>query len=165
MHILDCKGVAASVYGNLLATLIKEPRLGRSQQARLDAIQHDIDTWYAAHPGVLRLPRLTPASLINAGCADLHGPAIKSAMCRHAAPMFVALARAHVVSPTAHDEAIRKVTSALEEFYIILGRSPMFLANAQVQRLTVVCMDVGINYQRFRGICVDQCRLFLESQT
>ena len=39
MHVMDCKGVAALIFGGVLASLIRRPSLGRSQVERLGRIQ------------------------------------------------------------------------------------------------------------------------------
>ena len=58
MHVMDCKGVAASVWGSILAALVSDPGMGRNQQVRLHHINMFMKAWYNDHPGVCKLPKL-----------------------------------------------------------------------------------------------------------
>ena len=58
MHAMDCKGVAASVWGSILAALVSDPGMGRHQQVRLHQINMFMKAWCNDHPGVCKLPKL-----------------------------------------------------------------------------------------------------------
>ena len=90
MHVMDCKGVTASVWGSVLAALCSDPAVGRNQQARLHRVNLFMKAWYSNHPGTCRLPPLHLGNLFLEGWADLHGSAIKAviAITREAAPLF-----------------------------------------------------------------------------
>ena len=92
MHVMDCKGVAALIFGGVLASLTRRPSLGRSQVERLGRIQRFMRKWYDDHPGTHRLPKITLPMLVLDEWADLHAPNIKAANTRQAAPLFAAMA-------------------------------------------------------------------------
>ena len=73
--------------------------------------------WYDDHPGKHRLPKITLPMLEFDGWADLHGPAIKAANTRQAAPLFAAMTAGFCSEPNELDIQLREVTTKLNEFY------------------------------------------------
>eukprot|EP00969_Alexandrium_andersonii_P361366 15457387-Alexandrium_andersonii.AAC.2 len=64
--------------------------------------------WYDSHPGTHRLPTLVASNLTQDGWAELHGPAIKAANTRAAAPLFFDLAMEHCADGTPQHTAVRE---------------------------------------------------------
>ena len=112
-------------------------------------------TWYNAHPGCHRLPKLFLKNVINSDWAELHGPAIKAASTRGAAPVFQYLAQTYFDGARELHECIKSVVNNLCELYKSLHEGPMFMNAAQVSRINDVCIAFGINYQK----CREQGRL------
>jgi len=156
MHILDCKGVAATIYGSLLATLVRDVRLGPSRQVRLRAVHERMVAFYDRRPGSHRLPTLTLANLTNAeGWSCLAGPAIKAANTRAAAPFFAELAMQYCNNDTPQGRDICLVTRSLADMYDIMNYSPMFLDAQSLERFQTVVYDFGIALQRLRACALD----------
>ena len=89
MHMMDCKGVSSIVFGSLLSWVVKQRKYGANAAARMQWINQLLESWYACRPGYCKLPRLYLKNLTSSsGWSDLHGPAVKSAMTRAAAPFF-----------------------------------------------------------------------------
>ena len=88
MHLLDCKGVAAIAFGSLLCYMVTLPSLGPRVADRLSRINRERLKWIRAHPGEIHLPVIKESNLRKDGWGDLHGPAFKSAITRHAAGLF-----------------------------------------------------------------------------
>ncbi|MCP3953977.1 MAG: hypothetical protein GY697_17435 [Desulfobacterales bacterium] len=91
------------------------------------------------------------SNLTLVGWSELHGPGIKSAMCRQAAPFFAELARTFFQEATPHDSAVVAVTSSLAELYVLFDQSPMFLTDDAVARASDLVLDLGSAYQRLRA--------------
>ena len=85
MHLPDCKGVAAIAFGSLLCYMVTLPSLGPRVADRLSRINRERLKWIRAHPGEIHLPVIKESNLRKDGWGDLHGPAFKSAITRHAA--------------------------------------------------------------------------------
>lgn len=152
MHVLDCKGVASTIFGSLLTMLVRDARLGATQQVRLDLVNTKLRAWYASRPGLRKLPKINLQSLVgSSGWAELAGPAIKAAPTRAAAPFFAHLAKEYFNSFTPGDLNTCKVTANLAEFYDIIASAPMFMTDAQLQRLRLVVDNFGIALQSLRG--------------
>ena len=156
---MDCRGVTGVVFGSLLAVLIRRGSLGANQHQRLAYINQWMKSWYDENTGTPRLPLLKLENLVLSNWAELHGPAIKAANSRHAAPLFAALARECCTEPTSHDEAVIEVTSRLEEFYDILDTASMFLTPRQQQTLSLTCEKFGVAFQRLRMISATRGQL------
>ena len=67
MHILDCKGLAATIFGSLLAMLVRDARLGANQAARMKTINAKMSAWHAARPGPHKLPSLGLPNITGSG--------------------------------------------------------------------------------------------------
>jgi len=68
MHVMDCKGVAASIYGGLIWTLITSPALGPNQAARLKVVNDYMTTWCPCSKCVLPLFEMFDAPVRNVCC-------------------------------------------------------------------------------------------------
>lgn len=148
MHVMDCKGVAALIFGGVLASLVRRPSLGRSQVERLGAIQRFMREWYDDNPGTQRLPKITPPMLVAAdGWADLHAPNIKAANTRQAAPLFASMTAELCSGPNEMEVQLREVTSKLHEFYHVLATADRFLSDAEKERLREIVLSIGVAYQ------------------
>ena len=93
MHLLDCKGVAAIIFGSLLCYLLTLAILGPNMIERLAKINLEKQKWYGNHPGLIRLPRIGLNNIRKDGWGDLHGPAFKAANTRNSAGFFIHVAR------------------------------------------------------------------------
>ena len=152
MHILDCKGVAATIFGSVLGMLVRDRRLGPNQQSRIGSVNQRLLAWYALHPGSHRLPHLTLQSIVNkGGWHELAGPAVKAANTRGSAPFFASLARAYWEDADPLGRAVRRVTATLAEMYALMAESPMFLDDATLARFREIVFDFGIAYQYLRA--------------
>ena len=157
MHLMDCKGVAAIVYGGILHHFIRDGRFGASQTVRLMAAQDYLSAWYERHPGTHRLPRIRKTNLTDSsGWANLNGPTIKAANTRAAAPAFEALTHQFFNGVSERDACLRQVVSMLAEFYDLLYASPVFLSNETLARLTHVVQTFGASFQRLRALARHQ---------
>lgn len=94
MHIMDCKGMASTIDGSVVFSLIRDERLGSNQQQRLDCINNKLRNFYDRNRHLHKLPKITLNSITgSSGWAELAGPAIKAAGTRAAAPFFAELCR------------------------------------------------------------------------
>ena len=152
MHIVDCKGVAATIFGGLMATLVTRNSLGRTVAIRMATLQAFINNWYDSHPGLIKLPQLTFANLWCDGWAALSGPAIKSAMTRQAVPMFAELAKAFCTSGSPQDELMKLITIKLDEFYTVLDAADLFLTPEQLAHFETVVQDLVTTLQHLRAL-------------
>ena len=84
------------------------------------------------------------------GWQELHGPNVKAANTRGAAPLFAYLANRFLPGDTPAESAARALTSYLEEFYHIIYSQPMFMEPPAIQRIRVVCEEMGYSYQVVR---------------
>ncbi len=152
MHVMDCKGVAALVYGGLLGLLVRKWALGPNQAARLAHVNVLRANWYAVHPGVARMPKILMSNLTTEGWGDLSSPVIKAAMTRQAAPWFLDLANRFFTTASPTDTAVRTCLGALVRFYDTLYSANRFLTNDEVNALRRACLDFGVAYMRLRDI-------------
>ena len=88
MHVMDCKGVAATIVGSILSLLITYPSIGPNQASRFEKLNQFASDWHDANPRNSRLPPFTKPSITSDGWAFLHGPTVKAAMTRQTAPLF-----------------------------------------------------------------------------
>ena len=153
MHLLDCKGVAAITFGGLLTFLLSLRTLGPNRHARLAAVNAWATSWYDARPGSHRLPRIKESHLRIGGWAELHGPNVKAANTRHAAPLFADLARTYLTEITDRDVAARTVAIKLAELYDVLYAEPIFMSSRAVDRVKHICAEFGTSFMILRDIC------------
>ena len=152
MHLLDCKGVLALVYGGLLYALVRDQRLGSNKGERLCSINAEREAWYRNNPGEHRLPKIIATNLVTAGWAELSGPAIKAANSRGARVFFKTLALRFFTTSSRYDVCIRTLFTSLCRIYDILYASPMFLSNADIDALREECVGFGESYQELREL-------------
>lgn len=152
MHVLDCKGVAATVFGSLLGMLVRSPRLGANQNARLRNINARMLAWYCAHPGSHRLPPIFLSNLTNKdGWHDLTGPTVKAANTRAAAPFFATLAREQMTDGSPLHQTVCAVTKHLADLYGLMDNAPMFLDDAELGQMRALTVGFGIALQFLRA--------------
>ena len=108
--------------------------------------------WYDDHPGTHRLPKITLPMLEYDGWADLHGPAIKAANTRQAAPLFAAMTAEFCSEPNELDIQLREVTTKLNEFYQCIAAAGMFLSDAEKATLGQVVLRLGVAYQKLHNL-------------
>ena len=126
MHLSDCKGVDAIIFGSVLARIIRDIRFGATQQSRLDWFNAQLSQWYTDHPGTYRLPKIFLSNLVDAqGAYNLGGQGIKSAATRKASAFFDHLAHTQFSGPA--DASLRTATTELDRIYTLLDQSPMFM--------------------------------------
>ena len=153
MHMMDCKGVAALVYGAILSALMKLPGLGPNRKERLATINEDRLNWYRANPRAHRLPKILMNNLVSTDkWFDLCGPGIKSAMTRTAAQWFDSLCQKYLQTGSEDHRALCAVSKHLVQFYKILYTAPMFPSPAERARFRKTCLEFGANYQWLRDI-------------
>jgi len=150
MHMMDCKGVSASVLGGVLQNLVVDVRLGASQEARLDRVNELLVEWYNAHPGSNRLPKIHLSNLIRDDWWELNGPAIKAAITRSAVPAIRDIWRAYAQVGDANDASITAAIENLALFYEVLYAAPMFMLPTTVDRIQEICMNFGVAYLQCR---------------
>ena len=153
MHMVDCKGVAALVYGGILATLLKLRCLGRNKQDRLRAINQRRQEWYAGRAGGGNpMPTILMSSLTSNGWGDLSGPAIKAAMTRDAAPFFEHISEEYLRDGDEQHHLAYTAASRLADYYRLIQDGSRFLTDEQIRRLRTIILEFGDAYQRLRSI-------------
>ena len=125
MHLTDCHGVSAIVYGGVLGLILDERHLGRTQLDRLTFVNEFMLTWYAEHPGANRLPRLRRNNLLNDGWWELSGQVIKAAAMRSAAPLFAELANATLVGDNPRAAQARRLAELFDAFNTAVHAAPL----------------------------------------
>jgi len=150
MHMMDCKGVTATVLGGLLHYLLTNVLLGSNRDIRLATINAKMKEWYDAHPGSHRIPRILMGNTTLNGWAELHGPAIKAANTRSAVGPFKAIWAEYARADDELDSNASVVINSLATFYDILYTAPMFMSDECIERLQVVCITFGGAYLRCR---------------
>ena len=77
MQVFDHHGIAAVVDVSIVRELIVEaPLLGRTQKARLDAINVEANEYYDSHVVNNRMPKLRLANSLREGWSELCGPLV-----------------------------------------------------------------------------------------
>ena len=160
MHVMDCKGVAGLVYGGVLSMLLCLGSLGANRPQRLETINVQLKRWQEAHPGGYAMPPLRMGNLVADGWADLHGPAIKAAMTKRAAPFFSHLADTFFVAGTDEEFHAKELARDLTKFYDALDSAIMFPTNEEVEQLRDCCNSFGLHYMWCRELARQsgQCR-------
>ena len=150
MHLLDCKGVAAIAFGSLLCYMVTLPSLGPRVVDRLSRINRERLKWIRAHPGEIHLPVIKESNLRKDGWGDLHGPAFKSTITRHAAGFFKHLSNKFLILQTPEEQSMTRVLNNLYELYGMLWNSPRFLLQNDLDELQRVCIQFGEDWMRCR---------------
>ena len=145
MHLADCKGASAIAFGSVLELLLKRCDLGRNRAERMAVVNRWMTNWYDQNPGQHRLPELRQPSNVRQadGWADLHGPTVKAANTRAAAPLIRDLAAEFFGRDLEFDRRIVAVSAKLAEFYELLYGCHMFMSTTAVQRLRAIVLDIG----------------------
>ena len=153
MHVMDCKSVTSSVLGGVLRELTRLDTLGPNREQRMGRINEELATWYSAHPGWHRLPRIKLANLVSTdGWSDLHSPAVKAANTRASVPAFLYLCRKYLTSGSRLHICIVQLMRRLNDFYTILYRAGMFLSDDEMDRLRAATVGFGELYMELREI-------------
>ena len=159
MHICDVHGCNAIIYGSLICILLLDPRLGRTKAARLHSVNKFMAEWYEENPGVAKLPHVIESNLKLNHWSEMHGPAIKAANSRNAAPLFSALAREHFDELTEEGRHILIVTSKLEEWYAALKSAGLCFTDHELHELQQITDDLTFAWQSLRAIAQKKSRL------
>ena len=152
MHLSDCKGTTALVLGGVCAVVVG--RLpGTTKQRRLDGLNVLLKSWYDAHPGWHRLPKIRLKNLVNSqGWAELRGPAFKAANTRAAVPAFLAIAAETLTTGSEEDRSIVALLTAVNAFQELLYSAGFSLTDDEIGRLDAIVLEMGFHYQTLRGI-------------
>ena len=153
MHLADCKGVAANVFGGVMFCSLRCEDLGNNQGARLDALNGHMACFYDAHLGSHRLAPIKLSNIMLDGWAELHGPTVKAANTRAVALVFAYLAERFLVGLDQLYVSLRLLTSLLQEFYEIWYAEPLFMSENAIARIRHVCVDFGMHFQLLREYC------------
>ena len=86
------------------------------------------------------------------GWSELHGPNVKAANSRHAAPLFRSMAEAYCTSGSQQDQLIRGVTAGLDDLYRCIADGPMFFSAAQHAEFARVLQDLLVHLQMLRHL-------------
>ena len=150
MHMIDCKGAAAIVFGALLFYILALAALGATRQERIDRVNAWLDEWYSRRPGLPRLPKLLLSNMTLDGWAELHGKVIKAAATRHAAEAFADMAEEFLPGPDPCNTNLRIMLRSLQNIYKAMYGQPMFLSVEALRELESHCFDFGESFQRLR---------------
>ena len=146
MHMMDCKGVAAIVFGAILARLSKDPALGTNIGVRLNLINEKLKDLYKCRPGSHRLPKIAQGNLFVNGWAVFHGPGIKAANTRAASGFVKDLSAEYLCHGSDFDKHMASVARLLDEFYSIIYAAPIFPTDDDIGRLRSVCIEFGESF-------------------
>jgi hypothetical protein len=117
MHLLGCKGVTPMTFGSGLLHLLRVARLGANREERLEAIKARRVSFYAARPGIHKLPKILLTSCTRDGWGNLGGKAYKATKVRTTAPFFKKLVDHYCTSADPRDTNLRTVVTALDNLY------------------------------------------------
>ena len=165
MHSMDCKGLAAIVAGGVFHNLIRfEARLGANKAERLGKINEFMVIHYRNNPCSSHLVDLREENLVGGSATSdwicLHGPTVKAAVTRHLAPFIRELADTYFNKPDLHDTSVRALCSALDQAYVTLYESSMFLLPEQHALLDRSFQEIGLHMQTLRGISESRGQLY-----
>ena len=152
MHLLDCNGVSSLVIGSTLMWLMADIRLGRNRAARLERVNGERAGFYEPKPGVSRLPMLKEKCFVQSGWGELHGPAFKAAVTRHAVPFFHELVCKYCTAATPRDTCLTQTLASLVKIYDVMYQSDTFLTPEAVVDLRAACVSFGEGYMRLREL-------------
>ena len=153
MHLADCKGVSSLAFGSVLENLLRRPSLGDNRGDRLVAVNAFMAQWYRDRPGSHRLPPLRLGNVrAQDGWADLHGPNIKAANTRSAAPLFRDLVRRYCDGSDEGDASMIIICDGLADYYGELYSSDVFCTDEMVDRIVAITATVGEHWMRMRAL-------------
>ena len=128
--------------------------LGNTKEIRLAQVNVVIKQWYDDYPGTHRMPPIKMNNTVLNGWWELHGPTVKAAATRAAAPVFSYLAGRYFPTGSPLDVALRGVTAGLADFYDTLYSEPMFMGREALERFAAVTVGFGEHYQALRQLCL-----------
>jgi len=152
MHVMDCKGVAATIVGSILSLLITYPSIGPNQASRFEKLNQFASDWYDANPKNSRLPPFTKANITSDGWACLHGPTVKAAMTRQAAPLFAELTEKCCTTGSRADRLMIEVSALLVEFYILMQVAGFFFSPSELATFSTPVQSLATKMQK-DGTC------------
>ena len=162
MHLTDCHGVSAIVYGGILGLILEERHLGRTQSDRLTFVNEFMSTWYAKHPGANRLPQLRRNNLLNDGWWELSGQVIKAAAMRSAAPLFAELANATLVGHNPRAAQARRLAELFDTFYTAVYAAPLFPSDTDIGRVRAIINEFGEVIMSLRADSMHRNKLYFK---
>ena len=153
LHVTDYKGVAGSIAGNVISSVLRDPRFfvvfpgsGASRDGRIAAINEHLKAWERSHRVSNRLPKLTVNIIFKDGKANsfphLQGPGVKASNTRECIPWVRALALLFDDGSLFARHRLR-IVQALDDWYRTIYSSSVVLSDEQFcsQRKHVVdCM-------------------------
>jgi len=151
MHVCDCSGVMNTIIGSVLRPLLYDNRLGQNVETRLQVVNERLRAFYAARPGIGRLPELRPQNLSNdQGWAFLCGVVVKAARTRALAPWMVEISNEFYGADDEYSRLVRRACKYMDHFYNILYGASVILTPEE-------SLDLRRTTVRF-GICMQQLR-------
>ena len=140
LHVIDHRGIAAELIGNVFWTAISNKELAPTYQASLDIINAEISDFYSRCAVQHRLPTLTLANIIPteqraSSYPVLTGPVVKAANCRALLPYVLELAARLDDGITPEKIHRRKAAQWLGVIVDLFYSSPMFLNDDMKARL------------------------------
>ena len=152
MHDIDCDGVGNIVIGAVLSSLVRfEPRLGMSQQDRMDALNASNDKYYSDKKVKYRMPaiRLSNLWLGEAGntFACFHGPLVKASNCRLLRPWLDILCRDYFETSSQRDRSISKLCASLNVVVSTMYSADLFLTAAEQTTIRMAMLKFGKYFQ------------------
>ena len=154
MHLADCKGTSASVFGGVLELLVRMETLGATRQQRLDQVKAYMTSWYEEHPGTYRLPDIRLSNLRqDDGWSELHGQTVKAANTRASAPMFVDMVKHFFTEDSEEHRSVIAICNHVNKVYEIMYASSMFMTAAETAALRTSVLQVGVHWLVLRESC------------
>ena len=133
IHLIDCHGVSAIVYGGVLGLILEERHLGRTQSDRL-----------------------------TFGSPDCAGTVIEAAAMRSAAPLFAELADAAFVGDNPRAAQARRLAELFDAFYTAVYAAPMFPSDSNIDRVRVITNEFGDVITRLRADSMHRNKLYFK---
>ena len=162
MHLTDCHGVSAIVYGGILGLILEERHLGRTQSDRLTFVNEFMSTWYAKHPGANRLPRLRRNNLLNDGWWELSGQVIKAAAMRSAPPLFAELANATLVGDNPRAAQAPRLAELFDTFYTAVYAARLFPSDTDIGKVRAIINEFGEVIMSLRADSMQRNKLYFK---
>ena len=107
--------------------------------------------WYRDNPHSNKLPPIRMGNLVANDWAELHGPAIKAAATRSAAPAVLALCSENLLP--AHeiaDQRICDIIDTLVKSYDVFYSEPMFMSDDAIRDLRRLLGEFGVLFMHLR---------------
>ena len=153
MHLADCKGTSATVFGSVVDMITWMKDHGPNRQERLNRVNEFMEHWYSDNPGHHRLPQLKLGNLrSDDGWSELHGAAVKAANTRAAAPLFRDMAVHFFTRDLDEHRKVIAMCDEVSKCYDILYGSPMFMPKAKIDELRVTVWAIGEHWLSLREL-------------